>query len=92
VCASSPTNRTRHSYKVHGLLTVKGVTGPIVLDARYELENDLQIRATARLNRREFGMTFNNLALLVVFLAAGSKDRPAGFPAQGWTRTGVQVL
>jgi polyisoprenoid-binding protein YceI len=54
-----------HGYQVHGLLTVKDVTRPIVLDASYELENDLQIRATARLNRREFGMTFNNLALRI---------------------------
>jgi hypothetical protein len=36
-----------------------------MLDASYELENALQIRATPRLNRREFGMTFNNLALRI---------------------------
>jgi len=54
------------SCKVAGELTVRGITKPVVLDAEYLGpvkspwgETSIGIRATATVNREDFGMTWN---------------------------------
>jgi polyisoprenoid-binding protein YceI len=54
---------------VHGLLTVRGVTRPVLLDARWagpahfndegKIYTSFGFQATTRINREEFGMVFN---------------------------------
>ncbi len=54
------------SYRIHGLLTVKDVTRPIVLDGAYALQDGvLAVTARARLNRHDFGLSWSNLALRI---------------------------
>lgn len=50
---------TAGGWTIHGLLTVHGISEPIALDVRSALRDGelLRARATARIDRRDFGVT-----------------------------------
>jgi len=66
-----PSDRTASRYTVMGDLTVRGVTREVTLDAHYTAPQDsgdnrrLKLTLTTTLNRRDFGLVWNNLLVSV---------------------------
>ncbi len=66
--STSFTKENLNNYKMIGNLTIKGVTKPVALDVEYGgFEKDMYgnfkhgFEVTGKVNRREFGMTYNAL-------------------------------
>jgi polyisoprenoid-binding protein YceI len=67
----APIDRERGRYSVRGDLTIRGVTREVALDARYtpalgeEQARRIKLALTGAVNRRDFGMVWNNPLITV---------------------------